>query len=50
MDYEEFNKEYKKYEMWNEEESKDADFSQNTHDLLWGAAEPVPFNFFGSMM
>ena len=40
MDYEEFNKEYKKYEMWNEEEA--ADFSQLTHDLLWGKKNGIP--------
>ena len=41
MDYEEFNKEYKKYEMWNDNE----EFSQVTDNLLWGAwtgQEDVP--------
>ena len=32
MDYEEFNKEYKKYEMWNDNE----EFSEATDKLLWG--------------
>ena len=32
MDYEEFNKEYKKYEMWNDNE----EFSEVTNNLLWG--------------
>ena len=32
MDYEEFNKEYKKYEMWND----DNEYSEATDGLLWG--------------
>ena len=32
MNYEEFNKEYKKYEMWNDNE----EFSKATDELLWG--------------
>ena len=38
MDYEEFNKEYKKYEMWNEDE----EFSQVTDNLLWGTKNGIP--------
>ena len=33
MDYEEFNKEYKKYEMWNENENE---FSESIDKLIWG--------------
>ena len=41
MDYEEFNKEYKKYEMWNDKN----DFIKGLDELSFGAAQPV--NLFG---
>ena len=34
MDYEEFNKEYNKYEMWNEKENE---FSESIDKLIWGS-------------
>jgi len=37
MDYEEFNKEYKKFEEWNDKE----DFSETIDKLVWG---PMPVN------
>ena len=38
MDYEEFNKEYKKYEMWNDQ----MDFNEVTGNLLWGKQNGIP--------
>ena len=38
MDYEEFNKEYKKFEEWNDKE----EFSEVTDNLLWGKKNDIP--------
>lgn len=38
MDYEEFNKEYKKFEEWNSNE----DFSEVADNLLWGKKNDIP--------
>ena len=38
MDYKEFNKEYKKYEMWNDQ----MDFDEVTGNLLWGKQNGIP--------
>ena len=46
MDYEEFSNEYKKYEMWNDND----EFSQYTDNLLWGNFKTDPIVFGGSGM
>ena len=43
MDYEEFNKEYKKFQDWEEWTGQDSDeFSKVTDNLLWGKKNDIP--------